>query len=126
MTKQRIAILLVGSILVISLIFNFTTPADIHPLGILILFAALFVLAFVMLVFLLTLFDRLLKWIMRWVFARSVKPLPMKKVYLYSSVLALAPIILLAIRSIGENNGYGVVLVVLFEIIACFYISKMS
>ena len=126
MTKQLIAILLVSSILAISLIFNFTTPADIHPIGILVLFAALFVLAFVVLVFLLFLIDRTTKWTLQRFFARNVKYLPGRKIYLYASALALAPIILLAIRSIGEGNAYGIILVILFEVIACFYISKMS
>jgi hypothetical protein len=44
--------------------------------------------------------------------------------YYYASVLALAPVMIVGARSIGRSGGYDIVLVVLFELIACFYISK--
>jgi hypothetical protein len=48
----------------------------------------------------------------------------LKRSYIYGSVLALAPVLILGMRSIGRAGVYEVVLVVIFEVIACLYIAK--
>jgi|TARA_B100001250_G_C19749402_1_gene766991 hypothetical protein len=47
-------------------------------------------------------------------------------IYYYSTVLALAPVILISLRSVGRINVYEIGLVLLFEIIALTYITKRS
>ena len=46
------------------------------------------------------------------------------KLYYFSSVLALAPVILLGIQSIGGIKLFDICLVVIFEVIACLYVYK--
>ncbi len=48
----------------------------------------------------------------------------LQRAYLYASVLALAPVMIVGMRSIGQAGGYEVALVVIFEVVACFYITK--
>lgn len=47
-----------------------------------------------------------------------------KDIYYLCSVIALAPVMLLAMQSVGRLNWYEVVLVLVFEIIAVFYLTR--
>lgn len=42
--------------------------------------------------------------------------------YLYGSLLAFAPVILLGIQSVGSLGVLDVILVVVFEAVLCFYV----
>ncbi len=46
------------------------------------------------------------------------------KLYYFSSVLALAPVILLGVQSIGGIKLFDACLVAIFEVIACLYVYK--
>ena len=48
----------------------------------------------------------------------------LRQSYSYALVLALAPVIFVASASIGRAGVYEIVLVAIFEIIACFYVAK--
>jgi hypothetical protein len=52
------------------------------------------------------------------------KGITLKRAYFFASVLALAPVMLIGMKSIGRANVYEVVLVILFEAVACFYIVR--
>lgn len=106
----------------LSAILQSTTPSTIHPVGILSVFVLLYVLALGVLTFCLYIFSRIIS---KTIVKRSVRrSLSLQKSYYYGSVLALAPVMILGIRSIGRTGVYDIVLIVLFEIIACFYITK--
>lgn len=106
----------------LSAILQSTTPSTIHPVGILSVFVLLYVLALGALTFCLYIFSRIIS---KTIVKRSVRrSLSLRKSYYYGSVLALAPVMILGIRSIGRTGVYDIVLIVLFEIIACFYITK--
>ena len=45
---------------------------------------------------------------------------------LYGSVVSLAPVILVAIQSVGAVNFYEVALVVSFELVAIFYVYRQG
>lgn len=55
---------------------------------------------------------------------RNLQAMTMKQAYYYGSVIALAPVLLVAMRSIGRGSAWDVILVLVFEAIACFYIAK--
>ena len=55
---------------------------------------------------------------------RWVEALSHTKIYYYTTALALAPVVLLGMASVGRIGGLDVLLVILFEILACFYISR--
>lgn len=48
----------------------------------------------------------------------------MQQAYYYATVIALAPVLLVAMRSIGRGTVWDIVLVMVFEVMACFYIAK--
>lgn len=47
-----------------------------------------------------------------------------KRSYLYSSVLALAPVMIVGVSSIGRMGIYEFLLVIAFEVTVCFYVAK--
>lgn len=55
---------------------------------------------------------------------RSKHPLSLQKSYYYSTVLALGPIIIISLQSVGSVSIYELSLVVLFMALGCIYVSK--
>ena len=121
MLGKVLALSTLSAYVILSAIMQSTSPSTIHPLGILLVFVVLYVLALGVLTFFIFWGSKLI----RFVFSRTaLAPLELKRAYFYSSVLALAPVMIIAMRSIGRTGIYEVLLVVLFEIIAFFYIAK--
>ena len=50
----------------------------------------------------------------------------LKRAYYYSSILALAPVIIISLQSVGEVGLYEIGLVGLFLILGCVYVAKRS
>jgi len=106
-------------------LLNVTTPATAGPFGILIIF----VFAYFSLIGLMTNF---LYWISRLIAHLSTgivtrkpfEPLTLKRSYYYSTVVAAAPIMLIGLQSVGAVGFYEFLLVFIFIIIGCLYISK--
>ncbi len=46
----------------------------------------------------------------------------MQRAYIYATILAFGPVILIGMRSVGSFGLVDIFLVALFELIACFYI----
>ena len=96
-----------------------TSPSTIHPIGILIVFILFYVLALGLLTFLVRMIGLLLRILP---YKNNHVAITLQQSYYYASVLALAPVMLVGMRSIGYTRVYDLVLIILFEIIACFYI----
>ncbi|MBB1562818.1 hypothetical protein HG436_000140 [Candidatus Saccharibacteria bacterium] len=123
MLKRIVAFMTVCSIVGVLAIMQSSTPSHSSPLIILLVFLLLYVSVFGVLTFLLygvrlavmrigkgKLNDRT-----NTLFSRSIA---------YGSVLAFLPIILVAVQSIGGLKLYEIILVVVFEAVAIFYVYK--
>jgi len=113
------------------LIFVMTNynPTQVGPAGIL----TVFFLLYVMFVGVFTALIRWSSWIIRllqrWMkFTRAKPPqeLSTQKAYYLASVVALAPVMLIGIGSVGSLHWYEVVLVGIFVAIGYFYIERRS
>lgn len=109
---------LIATVLLLAFL-QVTSPATIHPLGILFVFLLLYVLALGVLTFFIAGSSRALV-----AFHILREPLTIRRAYFYASVLSLAPVMLICMQSIGRIGVYEVALILLFEGIACFYIAK--
>lgn len=102
-----------------------TRPGEVGPFGILAFFVLLYLSAGSIIYMLLT---GIIYVLMRVLPPGSLRlwleNVSHTKVYYYTTVLALAPVVLLGMASVGSIGGLDIVLVVLFEILACFYISR--
>ncbi len=57
---------------------------------------------------------------------RSGEKLSLKKAYYYASVIALAPVILISLQSVGGVGIYEVGLVFVFVLLGCLYIARRT
>ncbi len=125
--KQNGLILFLGglSALAVLAILGFTNPTQVGPLGILAFFVFLYLLITSLIYFLIIIvryfIQRLLK-PGRWLLA--AQQLQNIKVYYYASMLALAPVIILGMQSVGGAKLFDLLLIGLFEVLAIFYIQK--
>jgi hypothetical protein len=52
--------------------------------------------------------------------------LTLKKSYYYSTVIAVAPVIILSLQSVSGVSAYEIALVILFVVLGCIYIAKRT
>ncbi len=119
MLGKVLAVITLSAFVILSALFQSTSPSTIHPLGILVIFILLYLLALGVLTFFMYGLARGIAAVKR----KNHTP-SLQEVYYYGSVLALAPVMILGMRSIGRSEAYDILLVVVFEIIACFYVAK--
>lgn len=104
-----------------------TTPATIGPLGILLVFVLMYIAALGVLTFLIVGVQRLVLRSMSMIDPRkSFAPMNMMRAYYFASVMALAPVMIIGMQSVGEVGVYELSLVIIFLIIACVYIAKRT
>lgn len=127
MLGRIVAISMVIAMLLLTVLLQTTTPASIGPLGILFVFILLYVSALGVLTFLLYALTRIVvKVAGTFVTRRPIEAFSLRRSYYYSSVLALAPVLLVGMQSVGKVGIYDVLLVLMFETIACIYIAKRA
>jgi hypothetical protein len=108
------------SIILLVVMMNFTTPTEIGPFGVLIFFMLVYVVC-------LGICTCVLYWFfwVKGVFSDKGSGVAnVKKSYVYGSVVAFGPVMMLATQSFGGLNLLEVSLIVFFVIIACFLVSK--
>lgn len=122
MPVKALMIVTLGALVILSALLQSTSPSSVHPVGILLIFVLFYLSA----LGLLTFFVYGTSLIVRHFFQdrHRIGTLSLHQAYYYSSVLALAPVIIVGMRSIGRTGIYDVVLVAIFEIVACFYIAN--
>ena len=96
------------------LMLIFTSPTEIGPLGVLLFFTTIYIVAFGLITFLLQAFIRI---------ALGRDKLKNKD-YLYSAILAFGPIMLLMARSFGAINLWTIGLICIFIFLAEFLVAK--
>ena len=114
MPKHLISVLSLIAAVVLLLMLNFTTPAGIRPLGVLVFFTTVYVL-------MLGIATKLVK-----IFQKIAGKQIGRKTYLYGAVVAFGPIMLLLAQSLGSMSPMTVVLVVVFVFLGCFLVSKRA
>lgn len=112
MPKRLILFLSLVAAVLMLFMLNFTTPAGVGALGVLVFFFACYVLTLGIAVLLVRLFTRL-----------AGKKMG-RKGYLYAAVIAFGPIMLLLVQSLGALTPITLVLVVTLILLVCFLISK--
>lgn len=109
------------------LIVNVTTPTDSGAAGILAVFLLGYIVTLVLVTFLLTIASRFtIKLGKEFRLLRAGEPLPLKKAYYYASVIALAPVIMISLQSVGGVGLYEVSLIAVFVGLGCLYIARRT
>ena len=124
MLGKVLAISSLCAFVLLSALMQATTPSSIHPLGILVVFVLIYLLALGVLTFFVFWGSRLMIKVYKRAKAGTGAVLTLRRAYLYGSVLALAPVMIIGIASIGRLDFYQILLVLLFEGAACFYVAR--
>jgi len=124
MFAKLIAVSGVLAALILFVVMQVVTPATIHPVGLLGVFILLYITAGAIVVFGLYYGSRVVRRLALRFTGRTagLQTLTIQRSYLYATVLAFAPVILIGMRSVGSFGAIDILLVGLFEVIACFYI----
>lgn len=109
----------------LGLLLNLTTPATAGPFGIL----AIFIFAYLSSLGVMTYFlygaSRVVSHLASaFTVKKPLVPIPFKRSYYYSTVVAAAPVMLVGLQSVGAIGVYEFVLVLIFVVIGCLYITK--
>lgn len=111
---------LIAAILLVVLVQS-TTPSTTSPVSILAIFGLIYTLAFGVLTFFIYWASFGVAKIGKALSLRRLEALSIRRASMYALVVAFAPVILLAMQSVGAMSFTDVLLVVLFEAVALFY-----
>jgi len=115
---------LIGLTVLLSLL-TLTAPATAGPLGLLIIFVSAYLVFLTVISFFLFGINRFIVWLSAGLVAkRPLQPMTFRRAYAYSTALAMAPVMLVGLQSVSSVGFYEVALVVIFEAIACIYVSR--
>jgi hypothetical protein len=127
MLGRVIAISSVLAMVVLFILWQNTTPSTIGPLGILFVFVLMYVSVLGVLTFLLFGLNKIIVKLSTSVTVRKpMSRMTLGRSYYFASVMALAPVMIVGMQSVGEVGLYELLLVVLFVGIACIYIAKRT
>lgn len=121
-------ILSIGSVIAaVALVFllNQTTPNQAGPLGVLIIFLLMYIIALGGMTFAIHGISRVIAKLSSSVAVkRPLRIITLKQSYYYGSIVALAPVMLIGMQSVSGINVYDILLVGFFVIIGIVYISR--
>jgi hypothetical protein len=123
--QKTIVLITLISIAAVTLLVNTTTPGTIGPFGILVIFIFAYLASIGVITYIIYGFSFMSKHLVS-VFGvrKEVAALSFRRSYYYSTVIAAAPIMLIGLSSVGAVGLYEFVLVVIFVVIGCLYITK--
>lgn len=115
------------SAVLLGVLLLVTTPADGGPLGILGIFVFMYLTALGVLTFLFRAVSGvLMKLNHRGRDNEVVPPVSFRKAYYRASIIALVPVMIIAMQSVGEVGIYQILLVVFFVTTAWIYVSNRT
>ena len=127
MLGKVIAVSFVVATILLVVLLQMTAPTAIGPLGILIVFILMYLSILGAFTFLLFGASRILsRFASSFALKRPLKSLTLSRSYYFSSVIALAPVMFIGMQSVGKVGVYDILLVIIFVVIACVYISKRT
>lgn len=124
MLKKIILFSSLSAFVILLIILNITTPSRVGPIGILAVFIMLYAIFLGFISFLIYGFLKILILLKQKKENASSDIKVFKKAYYYSTVIAFAPVVMIAQQSIGGVGFFEFFLILIFEIIACIYVSK--
>jgi len=127
MLQRTLILVTVVSLLLLGTLFMTTTPATAGPLGLLVIFISAYLASLGMMSFFLYGGSHLAAtFFSGFSTRRPLRPLTLRRSYYYATVVAVAPVMLVGLQSVGSVGIYEVGLVILFVGIGCVYISRRT
>jgi hypothetical protein len=109
------------------IVLTMTTPASSGAFGILAVFLLSYVVLLALLTYVIWLSAKLINKAGReFHLLRKPYSLSFRKAYYYSTIIAIGPVIIVSLQSVGGVGVYEVGLVILFIILGCIYVSRRA
>ncbi len=125
MLQKIVAITTITSLCLLILLLNVTAPTTVGPFGILIVFILGYLSSLGVMTYFLYSISRLLAHLSTaFTVRKPLEAMPFKVAYYYSTVVAAVPIMLIGLQSVGSVGPYEFILIALFVVIGCVYITK--
>ncbi len=125
MLPRIIATVSLLSLVILSAMLTGTSPATAGPFGLLVIFITAYLTFVGVISFFLFGINRLLIMVSSGMALRKpIKPMEFRRAYYFSTVLAAAPVMLIGLQSVNSIGFYEAALVIIFEVIACIYVSR--
>lgn len=125
MTGKILASMSIVAMILLVILLNSTSPSNAGPIGIIVIFTLLYLSVLGILTFLLFGLSFAVQQVSQVVTVRKpLRRLSLIRAYYYSSILALLPIMLLGMQSVGTAGVYEVLLVSIFGILGTLYVAK--
>lgn len=125
MFGRLLTIITLAAAIIVLILLQSTNPSQVGPVGILAVFFLLYVISVGCFTWLFVSGSWLMAQIARPIFFKKpVHRLSVDKGYYFASLVALAPVMLVGMSSVGKLSIYEVGLVILFVVISVFYVQK--
>jgi len=125
MLKIFVTIISVISLCLLTVLLNVTTPATAGPFGILAIFFFAYLLSLGVITYLIFWGSYVIARVsMIFIVRKPLEVMTFKSSYYYSTVIAAVPILLIGLQSVGAVGLYEFILVMVFAVIGCLYVSK--
>jgi hypothetical protein len=125
MLEKIVAITTIASLCLLAILLNVTSPTTVGPFGLLIVFILGYMSSLGVVAYFIYIVSRVIAHTSSaFTVKKPVAPMTFRIAYYYSTVIAAAPIMLIGLQSVGAIGFYEVVLVLLFAVIGCVYITK--
>ena len=125
MLKKIVAVTTIASLCLLVILLNVTAPTTVGPFGILVIFILGYLSSLGVMTYFLYSISRITAHLaVTFTVKRPLQAMPFRHAYYYSTVIAAAPIMLIGLQSVGSIGIYEFVLVLLFLVIGCVYITK--
>ena len=125
MLPRVLATISLASMIILALVLTLTSPATAGPFGLLILFISAYLSFVGVISFFLFGVNRLIIMVSQGMTVRKpLRPMLFRRAYYFSTVLAAAPVMLIGLQSVNSIGIYEVLLVVIFEVVACVYVGR--
>lgn len=109
------------------LIVNMTTPSTSDATAILAVFLLGYIVVVIATTYLLWVIDRIILRVGKeFGILKPRDPLRLRRSYYFASVIALAPIIIISLQSVGGIGVYEICLIALFVGLGCLYVAKRT
>lgn len=105
-------------LLALAVVLNVTNPLDTGAVSILVVFILLYFLIFSTLAALFHLFGSI------WRMVKPQKPIEMRSGYYVLSMVSLAPVLFVALNTLGQLETLEIVLIILLVSLGCFYVLR--
>jgi len=104
---------------------TFTSPATAGPFGLLVIFITAYLTFVGLISFFLFGINRLILMVSSGMTVRKpLRKMEFRRAYYFSTVLAAAPVMLIGLQSVQSIGIYEVLLVIIFEVVACVYVGR--